>query len=292
MSTHEAVLVPVRVTALMVNADVKSTYWRRWGAEFGGYRHLSPEPDPLTVSASSPPPGVLLHWELPLALRNGMVQADGTSTYPDVPNRWLVVRYSGTSGNRSATGWLVQSDCLRDTASTDNSPYAVPTSNEDPTPVRRYIGRVLPLSRDLITPTSTAKLTAIGPGLPAFSLYQPYNLGVFSLHDNLSDLTGDRRALAYLVMGWYDGNARDPLADATPAKMREVLERLGWDAPLPTTTARTVCTGAVTGVVWTQSGTPSDDEAPKDELDPQKRPISYGVAESTADGVSALAAAY
>ncbi|XVQ07139.1 hypothetical protein ACQP1W_31480 [Spirillospora sp. CA-255316] len=293
MSTHEAVLVPVRVTALMVNQDVKSTFFRRWRPGFGGYRHLSPEPDPLTEPASSPDPGVILHWELPLALRNGVLQPDGTTAYPEVPNRWLVVRYSGASANRSAAGWLVQSDCLRDESAADNSPYAVPQSGDDPTPVGKYVGRVIELDADLTDPADRATLTAVGPGLPTFALYQPYNLGIFSLHDRLTGLTGDRREVSYLVMGWYQDPARDPLAAAAaPADLAEALKRLGWEVPAPNTTARTVCAGVVTGVVWTAAAEPSDDEAPADETDPRKRTIGYGVAESTADGVSALALAY
>ncbi|RFS82959.1 hypothetical protein D0T12_22420 [Actinomadura spongiicola] len=299
MSSHQPVVVPVRVTALMVNGavrdDVRRTDWRRWVPDFSGAPHLSPEPDPLTLDVSRPRTGVTVHWELPLALRNGALGSDGITTYRAVPARWLVVRYSGPADNRAATAWLVQSNCLRDDPSdhTDNSPYAVATSDTDATLAAKRIGRVLPLTGTLTEPGQSAALTAVGPGLPTFCLYQPYNLGVFSLHDDLSGLTGDRRELSYLVMGWYAGDNDDPLAAAgTPA---ELLKKLGWHLdPAPSGTMRTVCAGTVTGVVWTSTGLPDKEkeEAPPVATDAGEPAIRYGVGESTADGVSALALAY
>ncbi|QKG27263.1 hypothetical protein [Actinomadura verrucosospora] len=305
MSSPEAVIVPVRVTALMVNDAVRNQDWRRWRPDFTRRSHLSPEPDPLNQPVSRPDTGVLVHWELPTALRNGALQPDGTTSYAAVPTRWLVVRYGGGTGTdeRSAAGWLVHSDCLSDTEAADNSPYAIPTSGTDPTPVPKRIGRVRPLEGDLSEPADVppSPLTAIGPGLPTFATYQPYNMGVFSMHDPLTGLTGDPLDLSYLVMGWYGTDADDPLADITanpPArfqeKITERLKRLGWDCPVPAAPVRTVCSGAAIGVRWEKTNAPARDrdEAPVTEDDPQKRPVTYGVAESSVDGISALALAH
>lgn len=308
MSSPEAVIVPVRVTALMVNDAVRNQDWRRWRPDFTRRSDLGPEPDPLNQPVSRPDTGVLVHWELPAALRAGALQPDGTTAYAAVPTRWLVVRYGGRTGTdeRSAAGWLVHSDHLSDTEAADNSPYAVPASATDPTPVPKRVGRVRPLDGDLSEPAEPAgvlsgPLTAIGPGLPTFATYQPYNMGVFSMHDPLTGLTGDPLDLSYLVMGWYGTDANDPLAGVTagpPAefmeKITERLERLGWDCPVPATPVRTVCAGAAVGVRWEKTGVPEpdNDEAPVTEDDPKKRPVTYGVAESSADGISALALAH
>ena len=305
MSRTQAVIVPVRVTALMVNDAVRAQDWRRWLPDFTRKSHLSPERDPMSQSTNRPDKGVLVHWELPAALRNGTLQPDGTTTYTPVPTRWLVVRYGGRTPTeeRSAAGWLVQSDCLSDTAAPDNSPYAIPASDTDPTPVPKRIGRVLPLDGDLTEPAAVppGPLTAIGPGLPTFATYQPYNLGVFSMHDPLTGLTGDTLDLSYLVVGWYGTDSDDPLADITadpPADLQERiaerLKHLGWDCPAPPVPARTVCAGATVGVGWQKIGVPPPDrdEAPLTVQEPDKRPVSYGVAESSVDGISTLALAH
>ncbi|MEW2354906.1 hypothetical protein [Spirillospora sp. NPDC029432] len=301
MSSPEAVVVPVRVTALMVNDAVRRQDWRRWRPDFSSSHH-SPERGHLSRSADRPDPGVLVHWELPAALRNGTLQPDGTTAYVPVPDRWLVVRYSGRNRTdaRSAAGWLVHSDCLSEAEAPDNSPYAIRTSSTDATPVPKRIGRVRPLDGDLSEPADVlpAPLTAVGPGLPTFATYQPYNMGVFSMHDPLTGLTGDALDLSYLVMGWYGTDASDPFADITAAppaefqeRITERLKHLGWDCPAPKTPVRTVCAGAIVGVRWQQTGLPApgDDEVPVTEDDPKKRPVSYGVAESSVDGISALA---
>ncbi|GAA2125103.1 hypothetical protein [Actinomadura napierensis] len=301
MSSPEAVIVPVRVTALMVNDAVRNQDWRRWCPDFTRRSHLSPEPDPLNQPVSRPDKGVLVHWELPAALRSGALHPDGTTTYAGVPTRWLVVRYGGRTNTdeRSAAGWLVHSDCVTDTKAADNSPYAIPTSDTDPTPVPTRIGRVRPLDGDLSEPAGVlpGPLTAVGPGLPTFATYQPYNMGVFSMHDPLTGLTGDPLDLSYLVMGWYGTDAGDPFADITAnyqEKIAERLKRLGWDCPAPETPVRTVCAGAAVGVRWEKSDAPAPDrdEAPVTESDPKKRPVTYGVAESSVDGISALALAH
>lgn len=299
MTTHEAIIVPVRVTALMANGAVRRQFWSRWQPDFTKKRYLSPEPNPLTQAAQPPATGVTVAWELPAALRDGTLRADGITEYPPVPNRWLLIRYNGENGSRSGTGWLVQSDCLREaaTAPGDNSPYAVKTSDTDPTPVPKRIGRVIPLGSPLDDPAVSAPLTAIGPGLPTFALYQPYNLGVFSLHDPLTGLVDAPQDLSYLVFGWYSDSAKDPFADITddlPHKLRDRLAALGWDCPVPTTTARTVYTGAVTGVAWNPDNAPGQaaDEAPQVTEKPDKTPVHYAVADSSADGINALAHAY
>ncbi|TDD21756.1 hypothetical protein E1287_40360, partial [Actinomadura sp. KC06] len=302
MTTHEAIIVPVRVTALMVNQDVTLRDWHRWYPDFSKEPHLSPVPDPVAAKKLPPDQGVLVHWELPASLRRGVLGDDGITTYPAAPNRWLVVRYSGGKdsrckpGGRTAAGWLVQSDCLRDSVTDehDNSAYAVAKSQNDPTPVRKRIGRVLPLTGDLSEPAATAALTAIGPGLPTFAVYQPYNQGVFSLYDSRAALGDTDQDLSYLVMGWFSADDKDPFADITadlPARFAERFDRLGWDCPLPGTTARTLYTGAVTGLVWQQDAAPAGDfdEAPPDADRPKDRVVTFGVGESSADGVCALA---
>ena len=106
-------VVPVTLDALVVDAAVLARDGLRWWPfNYLALRHFrSPEPEAFDRSVGGQGPGVYLHWELPAALRTGAHDpATGEVDYPLVPNRWLVVRYQGTT-TRTATGWVIESDC-------------------------------------------------------------------------------------------------------------------------------------------------------------------------------------
>ncbi|MFD7364625.1 hypothetical protein ACFV4I_00075 [Nocardiopsis alba] len=308
MSDH-ALIVPVRVTALMVNPTVrKSTEntFARWSLNFSAPFHQGPEPLPGNPPlGGAPSDGVLLHWEPPRALRDTDPLREGDTRPLNCPDRWVVVRYAKQDGRRRAKAWLIQSDALRRTEDvsddSDNSPYGMVSDTKDGRRIdQRRIGRRWELTEDITEPSMSEPLTAFGPGVPAFSVYQPYNLGVFSMHDDLAGLSEgpDGIDLSYQIFGWYGSIDRDPLSRVAGApheeyeeRLRELLDRLRWRYTGPITgTMRSVHAGSVHGLVWRRHGEGEGDEKPRrDDKTGQWVDLSLGTAETSSEGLSALA---
>ncbi|MGW2190564.1 hypothetical protein ACWC0D_32615, partial [Streptomyces sp. NPDC001719] len=273
------VVVPVRVRALALNEMWETQPFSRWypnfrfmaedgaRAEFVGA--LNQEVIGEEYGSRFRNVGVVVQWELPEALAQGFYDpVAGESSFPLVPNRWLVVRYANEAGGtrRLAKGWVVHSDYL----DTDYYPGRPPAGRQGTTvfgPARgmpwpprgeyhSLIGRVHNLSAPSEEEEYTewgpwrepgeavAKdlfLTAAGPGLPAFPAFEPYHRNVFSLYDNLLDTAeyypNWKNDVSYQVVGWYSDPARDVLArpgdiPGVPAGALpgEVLAALGWKA--------------------------------------------------------------
>ncbi|MFF9644125.1 discoidin domain-containing protein [Kitasatospora aureofaciens] len=258
-------IVPVAVHALLVNEKVRTlhpfhryqpSFDRMLGTQLETKGRGAAEPEPFSggkeVADDEKFEGVHVQWQLPEALTDGVMDdATGQTTYPLVPNRWLVVRYSQVGSQTKAVGWVVHSDYLHsddDGASWDGravinsfvNPHATTTQVD-------WLGRVHKLAdgswqeppqpRDLF-------LTAVGAGLPAFAAYEPYHENVFSLHDNLMDLKGPgdsyppQAELSYLVAGWYSDPAKDILKQApdipgllppdSDGSLADIIAALGW----------------------------------------------------------------
>ncbi|GHG50755.1 hypothetical protein [Streptomyces griseocarneus] len=295
----DTLIVPVNVDALVVNQSVRQQGgqgFRRWQPNFQLLRHnRTPEPGPFTneqqwnaTGTEGDGPyekhdGVYVRWELPQALRQGAVRTTGgRSEFPLVPNRWLVVRRVKDRPEQTA-GWVVESDFLDDGEGTSPFVHPVRAGVSDPsvTPYRSTIittriGR----SQD-IGPAGTAWsepagadrkelfLTAVGPGLMTFHVYQPYNENVFSLHDPLTGI--DKAAVDYQVVGWYSDPAQEELRrrlgedDTTLAK---ALAGLGWtvqDLPEGWTPGRTAYCGRTVGVAWDRRGKAPASSRPEKE---------------------------
>src|SRR5262249_16164309 len=125
-------LVPIKVEALVVNDKVRiGQNFQRWSMNYNSLKsYVSPEPPAFSGNdndfAGNPnSDGIYLHWTLPQALRQGNHNTtSGSTTFPLVPNRWVIVRYSGSLDNRRATAWVVESDFLDPNAGT--APYVNP----------------------------------------------------------------------------------------------------------------------------------------------------------------------
>ncbi|MFC9284988.1 hypothetical protein [Streptomyces collinus] len=90
--------------------------------------------------------GVLLQWQLPETLAPESDSPEGGQTsFPLVPNRWLVARYQGPADARQAVGWVVQSDDL-DIAGPDGA---------------RGTARSLPLHDSPTEPDGTGRKSAL-----------------------------------------------------------------------------------------------------------------------------------
>ncbi|MEH0557391.1 hypothetical protein [Streptomyces sp. B21-101] len=303
MSVDNTLIVPVEVAALAVNRITRDTgtphVFHRWITNFKNIGEgVPPEPAPF----SSPEEwtgredrlGVYLQWELPAALTRGHHdEEEGVGDFPLVPNRWLVVRH--TDSTRTLKAWIIESDYLD---ATDGSvSFQDPDSTE---PSATKIGKCHELTGRWQEPADRRApfLTAIGPGLLTFSVFQPYNTNVFSMHDTLLDVPGgelpEQARLSYLVAGWYADPASDLLAGTDD--LAALLERLEWTPPVGSGSGirTSVYSGTSLGVDWNLNGSVPDSPcpAPGDVTPIVSNSIAEAVAElgAQADGQDALSA--
>ncbi|MCC3770702.1 hypothetical protein [Streptomyces sp. UNOC14_S4] len=297
----ETLVVPVNVDALVVNQSVRERGgqgFRRWLPNFNLLRHnRTPEPDPFTNEEEwndtkgtgsddkyKQHDGVYVRWELPDALRHGGTRAEGGSTqFPLVPNRWLVVRQV-TGKPELTTGWVVESDFLDPDKGTSRFMHPVDASKDPATTPYRgtviptRIGRAQDIGADGTAWTEPSAsdasrkdmfLTAVGPGVMTFHVYQPYHENVFSLHDPLTGVDATA-TLNYQVVGWYSDPAQEPLATrSAQGSVESALAGFGWSvAGLPqgwTPSSTTYC-GRALDVRWTSEGVPDSDLPQREDV--------------------------
>lgn len=318
MSKQIPLIIPMTVEAFVVNDHVRQSpnFYLRMPMEYNAIQYgyngqanqggndtnfsappTKPVP-PSRVCASKYYNGVYLKWRLPYALTHGVQDEFGT-TFPPVPNRWLIVRYGGTdtatppgtpTGERLVTAWIVESDYVwpcppvppwPQNASQDGSMYITPASSTDPTPVATKIGRNVRLDQWSESVRASLGLTAVAPGNPSFAAYQPHCNNVFSFIDSLEEASA--QTLSYAVYGWYSNPKDDPLngVEGDGSNFAQVVEKLGWStAPSQHAATCSLLSGAVTGVAWTK------DEKPKGGA--PSSPISIAVGNTSVEALTAL----
>jgi hypothetical protein len=305
MSDQSPLIIPMVVEAFVVNDDVRQSpnFYERMPMNYNVIQDGSngqpaindtnftqpptfPVP-PHSVPASTYYNGVYLKWRLPDAFTHGK-QVGGTTQYPPVPNRWLVVRYGGTDlAQRTATAWVVESDYVWPggqpplmNASQDGSMYLQATA-ANPIPVGITIGRNVPLG-SWQEPGPSLGLTAVAPGNTAFAFYQPHCNNVFSLIDCLDAVAP--QPFSYAVYGWFSDPKVDPLASATGETFPTILQGLDWNLPPktdPTLSATwSLLSGAVTGVQWQTT-------QPKGGA-PNSTPLSVALGNTSIEALTAL----
>ena len=207
--------------------------------------------------------GVHLHWALPDALTRA-ANTDGRMTFPALPNRWLVTRVVGNA--ESAKHWIVQSDVLS-TAPPHGKfvptvSVAGATDPETGTAQRgfRYLGTWEVFTSQWAEPRARAQtlrdmtgsdLHAVATGDIAFAAFYPDSRSVFGFHDDLADVATKPPAnLMYVVTGWYDTPANDPLHAGLTVP--ELEAQLGWTcaAPVNKAVSYSLYSGLVQGIQW------------------------------------------
>ncbi|MFF8717481.1 hypothetical protein ACF07T_39685 [Streptomyces sp. NPDC015184] len=319
-------IVPIQLHALVYNRMVHTAGgpFTRWNADYAGMLDdgLSLVPAPGNGQQEERLEdfrGVHLMWQLPEALTGGHYDPDTEETsWPLVPNRWLVVRYfdppqqpvpDGRQGVQ-AVGWVVHSDYREaDYTAADfdgTLPYGTNRyiPRELPSEEREFLGRHQQLGADepwREPPRREPFLTAVGPGLPDFAAYHPYNRDVFSFHDTLSDLEAEAdlyppdNRLSYLVVGWYSEGPIDLLQQAISipgllppddTSPEAILAALGWALPqgVPQDLRRSLYSGTALGITWRHN----DFQPPSDK--PEVAGITVAVGHSTGDAAAALTA--
>lgn len=312
MSDQSPLIVPLSVEALVVNDHVRLSGNAFFRAQMpynslsscsNGQSGLSDNDGNFTssalvqgVTASAYYNGVYLKWRMPEAFTHGTQDsANNKTTYPPVPNRWLIVRMSGPTASRQATAWIIESDYVwplpiptPQNASQVGSMYVGQETATGNTPVGIYIGRNVNLSTSKWTEAGTSlDLTAVAPGNPSFGFYQPQNNNVFSFIDAL-DGSPDQ-TLSYQVLGWFSASADDPLSGATADDFASILKGLDWTLATgtdPTLTAEwTLLAGSVCGVEW------QTESIPPGGAPPRTSPVSIAVGNTSIEALTALVAA-
>lgn len=161
------------------------------------------------------------------------ITPSAATSFPLVPNRWLVVRYSPATtqgGARQTLAWVLQSDALDDNADVLQSnsfvnPFPSVPGAIEPTRIGTQ-ATVLSAWAGEAGNTQKLFLRAVGPGEATFAAYQPGIVNVFSFYDPIYDpnATSDDpnyktdtsplpegTYLSYLVVGWYSDPQHDPL---------------------------------------------------------------------------------
>ena len=146
MSTTTNAIVPLNIAALRVNASDSSNMTGQFAGNSATYDNIpfqvNTKPSgysPQTFIKTSPAftsdavhwdlndnayrnlqPGVHLHWELPDHFRRGHISSEGSDVrFPQVPNRWMVVRYfslfdAGKWSDVTSQVFIVESDYIFD----------------------------------------------------------------------------------------------------------------------------------------------------------------------------------
>lgn len=206
-------------------------------------------PSPFNLDLAPLRCGVHLHFILP----DAFTHADENNRYPAVPDRFHVTRLEvKQDGEVGCRQFVVESSFISDSPYYDSSVTIPMFSDGMSGSMFRYLGRCYPEN----APPSIAgayleKLTAVGPGDPAFAAYYPNCHSVFGFYDDVKDVAVDTK-LTYFVTGYFSDVGADPLNGAeTEPDFAAVLSRMGFSVEDEKQICdRTVLFGEITGLLW------------------------------------------
>jgi hypothetical protein len=241
--------------------------------------------------------GVHLHWSLPDALTHGAQDpASGVTTFPQVPNRWLITRIATRDGDPQPRfrSWVLESNQQVTDDAGQGSP-SMPFNDPDSNQYFLYLGRAFDL--DAWKESGCANpLTAVGNaayGDVAFAAFYPNCRNVFGFFDDFAQTLatcdadgghpesdqplGDVHTLTYLVVGWYASPNQDPLVQSPIDGSHNALA-WSFDGGVPTAM---LCSGTVLDVVWYPA---------RNDLAVQDSVLEVAVGNTAAEVLSALTA--
>lgn len=218
-------------------------------------------------------PGAHLQWTMPDALLHGVKKEDGSLEFPTLPNRFLIQRLHIDGEEVSWKAWIIRSDFvtndsyktkqgMRKTAipalsySSGTGSY-VPAGDDGK--MYAFVGSVRPFGEEE-TETEKWKLPmdAAGLGDPLTTAYYPLSKTVFGFYDNLEEGAGE---YTYIVSGYYDDTAQDPLWEDAAGKMKE----FGWKTDSQESVDHCLFYGISQKVVW-EGKTKAYAQIPDDEV--------------------------
>ncbi|MCP4339364.1 MAG: hypothetical protein GY799_10860 [Desulfobulbaceae bacterium] len=179
--------------------------------------------------------GVHLHWSMPDALTKGyMIGKDEESevVFPDLPNRWLVVRTVPDDCWRRKTtlpefkhkkqrgeAWVIIADGGQQGTAADGK-----------TVVWNRVVSLSDYNESKCRQRQLKELTAVSSGDPSAIVFYDSCYDTFGFHDsteNMKDIL--HGPVSYQVFGWFAGNAESPLADVTSEEeLKRVLQGYNW----------------------------------------------------------------
>ncbi len=215
--------------------------------------------EPMADQSLNLAEGIHLHWALPDALTRGVHdQTTGLTTFPAVPNRWLITRTLGAVEKR----WVVESDYVHPIKDKDGNyiqlrdhvtiQYDPPDPENDSDQPFRYLGRKMELG-DWRSSGSNGDylqtLTAIGQHREissadhvkaTFAAFYPNCRSVFGFCDRDYTAADDLTSLGYEVVGWYSSDEQDFLkklaqehsGEDTATLLSALEEQAGWQVVL------------------------------------------------------------
>lgn len=271
INNDNQLLIPIHIDALAVGKkqpNNKRFKWTRLGADFsrvyapdGGKNYLLAGDTLASLDDSRPTleTGVHLHFKLPKAFLHGKHDGDGELEFPQIPNRWLIQRFSNDSSAYDA--WLVKSDKLVENDRSQATPWLIFPSDSETSLEVKHIGenkRLTDKLNEIQDEAAEVKLTAIGQGDPLFSAHYPACRSVLGFYDPLTGVS-DNAELNYLVTGWFSAAKDDPLYlssdDVDNASIdvfkqfieENQIELIGESDSIPT---RILCHGLVRKLKW------------------------------------------
>jgi hypothetical protein len=276
MPETPALLIPIAVEALLVNNAVNNTVpFLRWSNDWTQLATFTDPAPPPFGNTQAVELGVHLHWTLPSALTHGTGAPDGTTHFPFLPNRWLVMRLISAKQSTAPAvmnAWIVESDYSA-------SDGAVPWVDAASTPANLIFTRI-GRSVDLSAWKESGKpafITATGIADVTFTAYQPGVTNVFGFYDPMTGVA-EGACVTYLVAGWYGRAADDPLASQTP-------QSLDWnvlgasDGQTPPTVG--VYHGLAVDLTWQTKTAPA-------RADANASALQLGVANTSIDALAAI----
>lgn len=210
--------------------------------------------EPVTTSAELKAPelfadsylslkdGVHLHWSMPDALTKGyMIGEDDEAevVFPDLPNRWLVVRTvpvdccNRKTGSQKITlpefkhkkqcgeAWVIIAD---------GGQQGVGGAADGKTIVWNRVVSLSDYDESKCQQRQLKELTAVSSGDPSAIVFYDSCYDTFGFHDsteNMKDIL--HGPVSYQVFGWFAGNAESPLADVTSEEeLKRILQEYNW----------------------------------------------------------------
>lgn len=283
----EHLLVPIAIEAFVANRQNEKEKWT--SDVLPDFTALSDtilgsniQKEPFSIQEPLKQ-GVHLHFILPDALTHGTEQ-DGCIQYPDIPDRWLVVRIIKDVQKPAfeLESWLIESDYT----GLEETPVPVPRLDDTEQPYC-YLGRCYKLGEQPEEGKYLGGLKVSGPGDPTFAAYYPSCRGVLGFHDSLEGVPCG--TLSYFAAGWY-GSGNDPFASLDLSAWQEKLEEFSWKTvgmPELDETGHVrspiLCHGMVCGIEWKGPDAQYEDGRPKGHVD-----VTIG--DTSAEALSALMA--
>lgn len=228
-------LVPMFADAMLIGVNNQFGNWAAVRVEYDRLPLGNPIPGPFGTAAAPPGIGVHLQWTLPSAMRQGAAGSNGETTFPNLPDRWVITRTritGDTSGQfANLTVWVLQSDFKGSFGEgTVAYPFNPDTgANPEDNYVIKYIGKRFDLPNwSGAAPADPPFLTAFSPGDVSFTNVYSNVPNVLSFYDDLSsEPTGK---YAYSIAGWYANPEVDPLFGKTPETPNGFTDRQEWEA--------------------------------------------------------------